>query len=379
MPIYALIADDLTGALDAGAGFARAGLRGTMPFSGLPEDAGEADVVLVNTTSREGRAEEARRAAKKAAAHLRDAGIPRVYKKIDSVLRGYPGAELAGVLDVYGGRAAVAPAFPAQGRTTARGIQYVHGQPVSPYGGDLRAALGDAADRCDVFDAESDDDLARIAGHLAAQPEYCVWCGTAGLARYVPEALQLKPGLEARALPPPRAERVVVIAGTAHPTTAAQMNCLLAAGWQHVRLDLRSALDDAAQPALREALSRFPSSGRLLISTIGGLTVEEVAALHAGPAVTGDRIVAMLRAAACALRLEPGTGLIMTGGETAYQVCRALGAFVIHVTGEALPGIPLGWLELPQGTYPVATKSGGFGVSDALLRTADALVMPLRD
>src|SRR5439155_24977439 len=111
------------------------------------------------------------------------AGVTWVYKKIDSVLRGHPGAELAGVLDVYGGRALVAPAFPAQGRTTRHGVQLVHGAPVEPFGGDVRMALGEAADRCDIHDAATDADLAKVA-QQAAQQGYRVWCGTAGLAAH---------------------------------------------------------------------------------------------------------------------------------------------------------------------------------------------------
>ena len=44
-----LLADDLTGALDAGAGFVRSRLRAVLPFSGRPEDAPDADVVLTGT------------------------------------------------------------------------------------------------------------------------------------------------------------------------------------------------------------------------------------------------------------------------------------------------------------------------------------------
>src|SRR6478672_8449107 len=83
-----LIADDLTGALDAGAGFARHGLRAILPFSGRPEDAPAADVVLVNTDTRDKPDPAvARVEAHAAALRLRDAGVRWVYKKIDSVLR----------------------------------------------------------------------------------------------------------------------------------------------------------------------------------------------------------------------------------------------------------------------------------------------------
>jgi len=51
-----------------------------------------------------------------------------------------------------------------------------------------------------------------------------------------------------------------------------------------------------------------------------------------------------------------------------------LAATAIEVTGEALPGIPLGLLRLPGLTVPVATKSGGFGAPDALVATAKRLL-----
>ena len=70
----------------------------------------------------------------------------------------------------------------------------------------------------------------------------------------------------------------------------------------------------------------------------------------------------------------PGLGLILTGGETALTVCRAMGGTSIEVLGEALPGVPLGVLRGPGWEVPLATKSGGFGAPDALLRTAEALL-----
>jgi uncharacterized protein YgbK (DUF1537 family) len=365
VPAYALIADDLTGALDAGAGFVRAGLRAVLPFSGRPEDAGGADVVLLNTASRERPAGEAGDAVRHAAEAIRAAGIERVYKKIDSVLRGHPGAELAALLDVIGGRAVVALAFPAQGRVTRGGVQYAHGTPVGPYGGSIRAALAPAADRCDVWDAETDADLRRIASFAAADPACRVWCGSAGLAACVPAALRLRPGPTARPAPP-RAERVAVIAGTQHPATLLQIEALARAGWATFPLDARAPvpahLADRVRDAMRPAGARCALSLTGEIPTFGG---------ELAPSVFD-----LLRAAARAVPLEQRTGLILTGGETALHVCRALDAARIEVTGEALPGIPTGILRLPGGDLAVATKSGGFGGPDALLQTASALAAP---
>ena len=332
---YALIADDLTGALDAGAGFAAAGLRAALPFSADPEDVPEADVVLVNTATREGSAAAAARITREAAERLRATGIGHVYKKIDSVLRGHPGPELAAVLDVFRGRALVAPAFPAQDRTTRAGIQHSHGAPVEPFGGFLRDALEGAASRADIRDAETDEDLARIAQDAAANAAYRVWCGTAGLARHVPAALGLTPSGALPVLAP--AERVVVIAGTGHPVTNGQLDVLQDARMSEVQV----AVDG------HQMWSRGSSAQEVYAAI-------ERAVLELGP--------------------NERTALILTGGETALIACRALNAVSIEVVGEAQPGIPLGVLALPHVRIPVATKSGGFGAPDALLKTAERLL-----
>ncbi|HEU5315304.1 MAG TPA: four-carbon acid sugar kinase family protein [Chloroflexota bacterium] len=335
MAHYGVIADDLTGALDAGAGFAAAALRAALPFSGDPVDVPDADVVLINTGTREGSAAEAYSRTREAAERLKRAGIERVYKKIDSVLRGHPGPELTAVLDVFRGRALAAPAFPAQGRVTRDGVQYAFGKPVEPFGGFLRDALESAASRADVRDAASEEDLARIAESAAENAAYRVWCGTAGLAKQAPAALGLVPRGTVPRLPV--AQRVLVLAGTGHPVTNAQLDALQAAALPGVQ-----ALVEG-----REYWSRGepPSS------------VREV-----------------LEQAARGIDLASSPALVMTGGETAQIVCQALGARSIEVVDEALPGIPLGLLDVGGRMTPVATKSGGFGAPDALVRTCERLL-----
>ena len=61
-------------------------------------------------------------------------------------------------------------------------------------------------------------------------------------------------------------------------------------------------------------------------------------------------------------------GLVLTGGDTAIAVCRALGGSGMVVRQEVAPGIPM--CALIGGDYegaPIVTKAGGFGAEDALL------------
>src|SRR5574341_13776 len=100
-----IIADDLTGACDAGALFAGRGPVGVFVTPDLP------DARL--------------RAAAGLEARLRGG---RVFKKIDSTVRGNVAAELEALMSATDAMTAlVSPAFPGQGRTVIQGFLSVHG------------------------------------------------------------------------------------------------------------------------------------------------------------------------------------------------------------------------------------------------------------
>ncbi len=201
MPRVAVIADDLTGAADAGVHFAPAAVA----FHGSPLP--DADVVVADTESR---GIDAADRVRTSAAAL--AGARVLLKKIDSTLRGDVRAEVAAALEGSGrSRAVVAPAFPAMGRVTAGGVQYADGEPV----GELDGAV----------DARTDADLdAVVAG--VDDPAEVLWVGTAGLARALAAAY---PGPSA--MPEPwTATDFLVVVGSTHPAALAQAQRAEAAG-----------------------------------------------------------------------------------------------------------------------------------------------------
>ncbi len=117
MPNIALIADDLTGAMDAGLQFGKRGLRALVPlgWQALPD----AEVLVVDTDTREATASEAHRRVGLVAGALCGRTL---FKKVDSTMRGNVGYELRALLEVLSPRAiVVAPAFPGGGapRSTA--------------------------------------------------------------------------------------------------------------------------------------------------------------------------------------------------------------------------------------------------------------------
>ena len=129
-----VLADDLTGAADCAIGFAKNGMVSDVLFEGEAAAVSDAPVLAVDAASRPlPAAEAAQRHAAMLERHFRK-GM-RLYKKLDSLLRGQPAAEIAATirtLRVMGGPAFVvlAPAFPATGRTTVNGCVLVNGMPL---------------------------------------------------------------------------------------------------------------------------------------------------------------------------------------------------------------------------------------------------------
>ena len=100
-----IIADDFTGALDSGVHFAEKGIR-TRVIVSMENDrsweecllSGETTVLVVDAETRHASPEQAGRKVSAIVSDGRKAGIPYIYKKTDSALRGNIGSELEAAL-----------------------------------------------------------------------------------------------------------------------------------------------------------------------------------------------------------------------------------------------------------------------------------------
>ena len=356
-PELRLLADDLTGALDTAAELTV--LCG--PVRVLWDGAATADLPPGNVALDSGTREAARDAAFARAEALAPAlaGAGIAYKKVDSLLRGHVAAELAACLRLGAWRhCVVAPAFPAQGRITRGGCVLVrqHGGAWSPAGdGDLLAALADEGVPAPpgspdaplppgvaVFDAETEDDLARVAA-LGRQAEAPVlWCGSGGLARALAG--------EARARPATALQRPVLgLFGSDQAVTARQ---LAACGPCWIRL-----VKGGAAEALRVA-RQMETAGVALAS------------VDLPPGLTRGEAARRIETALTELtrRLPRPDTLIAAGGETLRALCRGLGARSLEATGLVAPGVPRSAMR--GGAWDgveVVSKSGAFG-ADTLWR-----------
>ena len=131
MPRWAIVADDLTGALDTAVQFRKAGYQTLVSAQdgSWPPDA---TVVAMSTASRHLDSIQAHRAITYAVEKVRIEPSTRIYKKTDSLLRGNIGQELQAVLESTDTSAMVyTPAFPSGGRTTEDGVLTLWGTPVA--------------------------------------------------------------------------------------------------------------------------------------------------------------------------------------------------------------------------------------------------------
>ena len=179
-----ILADDLTGALDSGVQLTLKGEHVVILTDRdveFPED-DSVDVIVVDTETRHVTGEVAANIIKALIHKAQDRGIKRIYKKTDSGLRGNVGAELAAVLEASGAKHLnFIPAYPATGRMTVNGVQYVNGKPLAEsifakdpinpitvsridelihFGSDVHVVSGNSSEKRGivVYDAETNTD-----------------------------------------------------------------------------------------------------------------------------------------------------------------------------------------------------------------------------
>jgi D-threonate/D-erythronate kinase len=319
-----LVADDLTGALDSAAQFC--GDAGALPVYLGRFPAGLRGPAALDLACRDGDVERAEGLALGASGFLSE-GRP-AFKKVDSLLRGHWAAELAAIMKTGRfGTCILAPAFPAQGRTTRDGRQFVEREgrecrlPLDPRKELEKRGLGVALHRAShsgfpggvdilICDARDDADLRRVVSASDRLEGPLLWCGSAGLARAMASR------------PPPRLPDVqgpvLAIVGSHHPVTLEQI--------AHVEQRLPEAVvrltGDAAGDAAAVERRMTRGGACLALFALAGSPEPEAAA-----AAIRDILEQSLSAL-----VRPRT-LVAAGGETLLSICRTLGVSELEVLG----------------------------------------------
>ncbi|MDE2867051.1 MAG: four-carbon acid sugar kinase family protein [Chloroflexota bacterium] len=391
---WAVIADDLTGALDTALQFRKAGKQTIVStHSGVWPSRGS--VVALSTETRHVSAASAAASVTAAFRTLPCGTLARIYKKTDSLLRGNIGPELRALCDAAdSGPLVFAPAYPTGGRTTIDGTHRLEGVPIAEVapGRDpvtpvleshiptllwnsaglkaervplnvvrgeqdgfveaLTRAQGTGVDIV-VPDVETDGDLRAIASGLRASAAGRISAGSAGLAEYLvrPDQDSIQPTDLGRSA------FVAAVVGTPSAHTKVQVERTLGTGFAR-RMRIRSGADIEA--AIRETCPNRQRKRLVIFDT----TIEGTAPRPEERQRQLRRVGDLCRAIVGAVD-QPG--LILTGGDTARAALDALEVDAIEVIGELEWGVPGG--HALRGTRRVAsvvTKGGNMGGPDAL-------------
>jgi uncharacterized protein YgbK (DUF1537 family) len=386
---FCIIADDLSGAADCAAAFARVG--GPVPVY-LGEVGDGADCIAMDLDSRTMDTTQAVAMTTRVFERMTRSGSEHglVYKKIDSTLRGHVGTELAAALlaaPQFAG-AVIAPAFPEQGRSLVGGQLRVHGRAVDslghagdligllhmaglpaalldpgPDGPQLARRIADAVrtgTRVVVVDALDRADLDRLAGALcSADVPRLLVVGSSGLARSLAAHVQRPPPEPDEADQRQVGGPVMAVVGSFSQASSAQVQQVQdCGGAQVIRLEADQWVEpqhaDLRQKTLVIARQHLRSERNVLFA-IGGEPKQPF---------SRSMVRAMARATAPLLAYA-GT-CVLTGGDTARAMFNELGADRIDVSGEFEPGISFG----RTGSHPAGfvLKAGGFGDASALQR-----------
>jgi uncharacterized protein YgbK (DUF1537 family) len=347
-----------------------------------------------------------------AARALRTPEATRLFKKVDSTLRGHVGPELLACMRAWESPLALlCPAFPATGRWVQGGEIFVDrrgslgrvatlaGLPADRRTGHLGlaalragvdavqralAALAQSGARVVVADADTPGHLTTLVEAAHRYSTGVMLAGSGGLAAALAEWLIAQQAREAggtvasvvgshgagaaaglEADGPPW----VVMAGSQTEVTHHQVVELARAGAEIVEIDVDELL---ARPSVATAAGRR-------VAALLREDVTPVVRLVVPPAADGVRsrglhlderaARALARVCRTAVERETPGGIFLTGGSTARACLLALGVSGLRLEREPLPGIAAGVaLGGAWDGRPVITKSGGFGAPDAIRR-----------
>lgn len=404
----AVIADDLTGAADTGIQFrpvyANTVLMADMALTGdctMPRP----DVLAIHTRTRAASPEDARRRIAEIAKRLRPLEPRRVYKKVDSCLRGNLGAETDALLQEFElDLSFIAPAFPTMGRTTVHDVHLLHGEPVAEsemgrdpvtpvlnsnltaiVAGQARLPVGridldilesgteavasevsrlrESGIRHICFDAGKQAHLEIVASLTRDRFPTTLLVGSAGLGLALRTVLSLPPAPEAAIRENLPSGHHLLAFGTASPQARRQIDVMR-----------RTYPMQSSEIAAGDLLDGGPAVDGLLDELTGLMKGGDLVICIALPDAAPDAQMAARLAgqygkliAALIVRTRPVT-TFLSGGDTAIAVLDSLGAQGIRLEREITPTMACGTAVGGAADGLIfGTKPGAMGNDDAML------------
>lgn len=417
-----IIADDLTGANDTGAQFAKKGYQTIVLIleDRLPEMffADNYDVVVLDTETRSIDEKTARNRLNKILEGLHISKEDIVYKKIDSTLRGNIGAEIEEIMKIFGKKVCIlSPSFPSNQRATLGGYllmqkkliehstfnENLYGKKKDSYipyvlakQTNLQIGHIDISDvekgqqailnrisrlvkekkQIIIVDSNDDENLKDIVSGGLKYGDSVLFSGSAGLANYLVKSHKHEyPIVEQKSEKSP----ILIVGGSRNPVMVSQIEYLKSnMNFNEIKIDISQIFKHKNQLILdygHESLKILKNNKDLIIYT-NAIENEEKS--------INNKIMQKYRInyrdlknsikeafGTLATYLVNGSNvrnLILTGGDIALSVCKELNISKLQIIDELLPGIPLARASYKKQNLNIVTKAGGFGQEDALYK-----------
>ncbi|MGB4660405.1 MAG: four-carbon acid sugar kinase family protein [Mobilitalea sp.] len=414
-----ILADDITGALDTGVKFAVSGatVRVATDLSyDFMKEISNTEVLVFNTETRHLPFQEAYEIVFDIVRKAMIAGIPHIFKKTDSALRGNIGSELTALLDASDEKMLpFIPAYPQMNRYTMDGIHYISGIPVhlSEFGKDpfepVKSSYipniihdqnniytetvpivkgkpfiyhDESNKGIYIFDARTENDLIRITKNLNNQKRLRIMAGCAGLASTLPKIFGLK---GKRQIMPKLPPKFLMICGSINQISRKQLDYAEKNGFRREHLSMEQKVEhkyfesESGKTSIEKMIAICKSNSRIIIDTGDSNTFDDTVLYAKEHDISVDDIrvnisdnLALLTGKL--LKAESDMTLMITGGDTLTGFLNGIGCNELIPIGELEPGSVLSKFWREGKEFYVISKSGGFGDKELIVNLANTIV-----
>ena len=393
-PRLAVIADDITGSFDTGVQFQKRGASVQVALAAqLPHSLAGADVLVIDAETRHASPEATYAEIYRLAAWTVRMGVPYLYIKTDSGLRGHIGMALKAALDALGCElCAFAPAYPEMDRVTRGGQQIISGVPLNSsvfgqdmfdpvQGSNIREMIDSTGVRVleypldqpyhtrvgepavAVFDVEETVDFDRIADHLQAMGQLRLTAGCAAFASRLPRVLGLPDEVQdAPEVAPP----LLVVCGSLNPITKAQMEYGEEQGSIRRSLSMEQLVDpdyfvSGEGAAWLEQLRLQMTENRTILLDTKGQSAEDGEMSVDEARVRISRQLGVLMYQLIAMDERNAYTPMIIGGDTLMSFLEQINSVDVMLEGEIVPGVVCFSVNAAGKRVRMLSKSGGFG------------------
>lgn len=410
----AIIADDLTGANDTGVKLSKKGILTSVILDYETTNLSSYNSIVIDSDTRNLTSTDAYNIVYGIAKTLKENNFDMIYKKIDSTLRGNIGSELDALKDVFNPDfIVIAPGNPSGGRVLKNGEIYLNDVRIdkTDYGRNVinkinghdlvnilksqsnnKSALITASELDEslygkiseyskldikylIVDSIVDDDLELLSRLLVHTNYNILWCGSSGLINYLPNPqVKFKDNSELDIKDIFR-NPTLTIAGSFNDITLKQIKKYQSEkNIKEFKLDLvriLTSVEDREMEVVRiveDAIKFTQNNFSILIyATSSQKEIEKSIEIATQNGITQisvrKYITETLGEIAKRITNEVQfKALVVTGGETAKDICKALNIKQIELIDEIEPIIPIGKITMnnEEEVYLV-TKGGSIG------------------